>query len=89
MAFDIGDRGAAITTLSPPRHRGRGRKARVGVGCEHVAAAAQEVRRAEAALHAAVAHARQLGDTWAAIGAALGTTRQGARKRFNDADTPR
>lgn len=44
--------------------------------------AVAELRKAETALHGAVMEARRLGDTWAVIGAALGVTRQAARKRY-------
>ena len=47
-----------------------------------IIAAKQGVEEAEAALRAAVDAARAAGDTWAAIGVALGITRQAAFQRF-------
>jgi len=47
-----------------------------------IIAASRRVHDAEAELHAAVARARQAGDSWTVIGAALGVTRQAAQKRF-------
>lgn len=42
----------------------------------------EAVDTAEAGLRAAVAAARAAGDTWDAIGAALGTSRQAPYQRF-------
>jgi hypothetical protein len=50
-----------------------------------IIAAAEAVERSEAALRAAVAAARAAGDTWDAIGVALGTSRQAAYQRFGKA----
>lgn len=47
-----------------------------------IIAAAEAVERATAELRAAVMAARAAGDTWDAIGVALGTTRQAAYQRF-------
>ena len=47
-----------------------------------IIAARQAVENAETQLHAAVKAARAAGDTWAAIGVALGITRQAAFQRF-------
>jgi len=44
--------------------------------------AREAVEQADAELRYAVAQARANGDSWAAIGAALGTTRQAAYQRF-------
>jgi hypothetical protein len=44
--------------------------------------AQDRLRTAEAELAAAVTRARQTGQTWTAIGASLGITRQGAQQRF-------
>ena len=48
-----------------------------------VATAHQQANAAEATLAAAVTRARQTGASWAAIGAQLSLTRQGAQQRFN------
>ncbi|MGO1545102.1 MAG: hypothetical protein ACTHXA_12275 [Gulosibacter sp.] len=50
-----------------------------------VAAASLRVKAAESDLDAAVAAARESGQTWQAIGEVLGMTRQGALKRFRPA----
>ncbi|HET9876344.1 MAG TPA: hypothetical protein VFQ37_11340 [Mycobacterium sp.] len=50
-----------------------------------IIAAAEAVESAEVELHAAVAAARAAGDTWDAIGVALGTSRQAAYQRFGKA----
>jgi hypothetical protein len=50
-----------------------------------VATAHQQARAAEATLAAAVTRARQTGASWAAIGAQLALTRQGAQQRFTRA----
>lgn len=47
-----------------------------------ILAAKNAVAEADAELVAAVRAARAAGDTWDIIGAALGTTRQGAYQRF-------
>lgn len=47
-----------------------------------IIAATEAVERSEHELHAAVAAARAAGDTWDAIGAALGVSRQAAYQRF-------
>jgi hypothetical protein len=46
--------------------------------------AADSLKAAQSELQAAVAAARAAGDTWDAIGAALGTSRQNAYQRFGD-----
>ena len=55
---------------------------RDAVNFREIIAASRRVHDAEAELHAAVARARQAGDSWTVIGAALGVTRQAAQKRF-------
>jgi len=50
-----------------------------------VAVAMMQVAEAEQALDAAVASAREAGNSWQAIGEVLGMTRQGALKRFRAA----
>ncbi|WP_191499076.1 hypothetical protein [Mycobacterium simulans] len=47
-----------------------------------IIAAKEAVETAESELRAAVEAAREAGDTWAAIGVALGITRQAAFQRF-------
>lgn len=47
-----------------------------------IIAAADACETADAELRAAVAAARAAGDTWDAIGVALGTSRQAAYQRF-------
>lgn len=47
-----------------------------------IIAAVEGCDAAETELRAAVAAARAVGDTWDAIGVALGTTRQAAYQRF-------
>lgn len=64
--------------------RGRGRPARQGLGSDRITAALEELQKADTALRSAVMDARQLGDTWTVIGAALGITRQAARKRYGE-----
>ena len=49
-----------------------------------IIAADEAVAAAQSELHAAVAAARAAGDTWDAIGAALGTSRQNAYQRFGE-----
>ncbi|WP_296136426.1 hypothetical protein [uncultured Tessaracoccus sp.] len=50
-----------------------------------VAAAMMQVNAAERKLDAAVAEAREAGNSWQKIGDVLGMTRQGALKRFRAA----
>jgi hypothetical protein len=56
--------------------------ARDASGIRRIIAATEAREAAEAELRAAVAAARAAGDTWDAIGVALGTTRQAAYQRF-------
>lgn len=49
-----------------------------------IIAAAESVAAAQSELQAAVDAARAAGDTWDAIGAALGTSRQNAYQRFGE-----
>lgn len=51
---------------------------------DEIRAAADARRTADAQLDAAVAKARRLGRSWAAIGAAVGMTRQAANERWKD-----
>lgn len=52
-----------------------------------IIAAKEAVQTAESELRAAVNAARAAGDTWAAIGVALGITRQAAFQRFGPHST--
>lgn len=47
-----------------------------------IIAARQDLATAEQELHDAVRAAREAGDSWTVIGAALDTTRQAAQQRF-------
>ncbi|MDR2723338.1 MAG: hypothetical protein LBB54_06400 [Cellulomonadaceae bacterium] len=55
---------------------------RDAVHFRRIIAARQAVANADAELRAAVAAARDAGDSWAIIGAALDTSRQAAFQRF-------
>lgn len=57
-------------------------EARDASGFRRIVAAKQAVDDAEAKLRSAVLDARAAGDSWAVIGAALGTSRQNAYQRF-------
>ncbi|MCV7068291.1 hypothetical protein H7H51_25865 [Mycolicibacterium farcinogenes] len=59
--------------------------ARDATHIRRIIAAAKAVTAADAELVAAVKAARDAGDTWDAIGVALGTSRQGAYQRFGKA----
>lgn len=48
-----------------------------------IVAAAQAASAADEALHARVREAREAGDSWVVISAALGVTRQAAQQRFS------
>jgi hypothetical protein len=56
--------------------------ARDATHIRRIIAAAEAVEKAEAELRAAVTAARAAGDTWDAIGVALGISRQAAYQRF-------
>jgi hypothetical protein len=49
-----------------------------------IIAARQDLAAAEQELHDAVRAAREAGDSWTVIGAALDTTRQAAQQRFGN-----
>lgn len=66
-----------LHTVSPATH-----SARDAVRTRRITAAQKGIAAAEAELVAAVTAARAAGDSWTAIGAALGTTRQNAFQRF-------
>lgn len=57
-------------------------EARDATQFRRIIAARKGVEDAEAELRAAVAAAREAGDSWTVIGAALDTTRQAAFQRF-------
>lgn len=61
-------------------------KARDARHVRAVIAAAEGLAAAEEQLRQAVAEARQAGDSWTVIGAALGTTKQAAQQRFRSVD---
>lgn len=54
-----------------------------------IVTAARMIEFSENELRSAVAQARAAGETWAAIGAALGTTKQAAFQRFGKAGADR
>ncbi len=56
--------------------------ARDATHIRRIIAAAEAVEKSEAELRAAVTAARAAGDTWDAIGVALGISRQAAYQRF-------
>lgn len=56
--------------------------ARDAAGFRRIIAARQSLAQAEQDLRDAVHAARQAGDSWTVIGAALDTTRQAAQQRF-------
>ncbi|GAB3075593.1 hypothetical protein GCM10027053_46620 [Intrasporangium mesophilum] len=58
--------------------------ARDAASFRRILAARRHLAAAEQELHDAVRAARQAGDSWAVIGAALDTTRQAAQQRFGD-----
>lgn len=59
--------------------------ARDATHIRRIIAAADAVQHAESELRTAVAAARAAGDTWDAIGVALGISRQAAYQRFGKA----
>jgi len=67
----------ALDAISPATHPGRD-----AATFRRIIAARKQLAEAEAELRAAVAAAREAGDSWAVIGAALDTTRQAAYQRF-------
>ena len=68
---------AALDAISPTTH-----PARDATHFREIIAACKAVDAAEDGLRRAVAKAREAGDSWTIIGAALGTTRQNAYQRF-------
>jgi hypothetical protein len=75
------DEVAALSALTPETHPAR--------DAEHfrrIIAARKALADAQTELVAAVHAARDAGDSWTVIGAALGTTRQGAFRKFGNSD---
>jgi hypothetical protein len=68
---------AALDAITPATH-----PARDATHVRAIIAARKAVEDAEAQLRATVAAAREAGDSWTVIGAALDTTRQAAFQRF-------
>jgi hypothetical protein len=68
---------AALDAISPVTH-----PARDAVHFRAIIAAVNAQEAADEQLRAAVAAARDAGDSWTAIGVALGTSRQNAQQRF-------
>jgi hypothetical protein len=68
---------AALDQLSPATH-----PARNAVYFRRIVAARKKIEDQERELRAAVEAARAAGDSWAIIGSALNTTRQGAYQRY-------
>jgi len=69
--------GTGLDALSPATH-----PARDAASFHAIRSALRQVDEAEAVLRVAVKQAREAGDSWAVIGAALGTSRHAARERF-------
>ncbi len=66
-----------LDQLDPATH-----PARDAASFRRIIAARQNLAVAEQELHSAVEAAREAGDSWTVIGAALDTTRQAAQQRF-------
>jgi hypothetical protein len=77
QATGYDDELAALDAVNPTTHPGRDAQ-----HFRRIIAAQHAVEDAENELRAAVAAARQAGDSWAVIGAALDTSRQNAYQRF-------
>lgn len=67
----------ALDAVTPRTHRARDAR-----HFRRIVAARESRDAAEVELTSAVAAARAAGDSWTVIGVALGTTRQGAQRRF-------
>lgn len=74
---DYDDELAVLDAVDPSTHPGRDAQ-----HFRRIIAARHAVDDAEDELRAAVAAAREAGDSWAVIGAALDTSRQNAYQRF-------
>ncbi len=68
---------SGIDSIDPATH-----PARDATSFRRILAARANLERAEQELRDSVAAARQADESWAVIGAALGTTRQNAHQRF-------
>lgn len=68
---------AALDAISPRTH-----PARDATHFRRVVSARRALATAERELISAVRAAREAGDSWTVIGAAMGTSRQGAQRRF-------
>lgn len=66
--------------ISPATHPGRD-----GANFRRIVAARENLAAAEQELREAVRASREAGDSWAVIGAAVGTSRQAAFQRFGGA----
>ena len=71
------DDGVGLSSLDPARA-----PARDAAGVRRIIAARKRLAEAERELHDAVAAAKDAGDSWTVIGAALGVSRQAAQRRF-------
>ncbi|WKR23223.1 hypothetical protein AIF0345_3202 [Actinomyces israelii] len=71
------DDSAGLSSLDPARA-----PARDAAGFRRIIAARKRLAEAERELHDAVAAAKDAGDSWTVIGAALGVSRQAAQRRF-------
>lgn len=76
-ATDYDDELAALDGVDPTTHPGRDAQ-----HFRRIIAARRAVEEADNELRAAVAAAREAGDSWTVIGAALDTSRQNAYQRF-------
>lgn len=77
MTIKTSPEATGLDTLDPATH-----PARDAVHFRRILAARQQVADAEQELRDAVNAAREAGDSWTVIGAALDTTRQAAYQRF-------
>ena len=68
-----------LDTLDPAKH-----PARNAASFRRILAARPDLAAAEQELRDAVRAAREAGDSWTVIGAALDTSRQAAQQRFGD-----
>lgn len=71
------DDGVGLSSLDPARA-----PARDAAGFRRIIAARKRLAEAEREFHDAVAAAKDAGDSWTVIGAALGVSRQAAQRRF-------
>ena len=79
MATRTRDDQTGLDNLEPAKH-----PARDAVHFRRIIKARDALDSAERELHDAVRAARDAGDSWAIIGAALDTTRQAAQQRFGN-----